>query len=232
MTESLQVHEQDIAQKSNLLLEEVATKEAAQHELEMLNQQLEQRVKDRTAELISVNEKLIESESKFHSLVENIPAVTYQANLNGDEPDLIYVSPQIADISGFQPDEWMAKDRRIRQIHQDDLSILKQYYGQMRSNVDHYMFEYRILSRSGKTIWVRDQGKIKSRGDNSLYIQGVLSDITLEREQTEILVQQALHDGLTGLPNRNLFIERLEHMMICAQRQTDVLFAVLFLVSG
>jgi diguanylate cyclase (GGDEF)-like protein len=56
-----------------------------------------------------------------------------------------------------------------------------------------------------------------------------MSDITLERENRDILVQRALHDELTGLPNRNLFIDRLKQIMLRAQRHTQIKYAVLFL---
>ena len=56
-----------------------------------------------------------------------------------------------------------------------------------------------------------------------------MSDITLERENKEILVKQALHDGLTGLPNRNLLTERLGHVMQRAKRHPEITYAILFL---
>ena len=54
-------------------------------------------------------------------------------------------------------------------------------------------------------------------------------DITQRKLAEEQLLHDAFHDALTGLPNRSLFIDRLEHSVRLAKRRTDYLFAVLFL---
>jgi diguanylate cyclase (GGDEF)-like protein/PAS domain S-box-containing protein len=229
MADSLQARELDLLLQSDLLRQEVRNRLAAQQALEQLNQQLEQRVAQRTLELSQANTRLKESESQFHDLVENVPAVTYQADITDDGPRVIYVSPQIGDLTGFSPREWQEEGVWIAQIHAEDFPVLEKYYEQMRATADHYSLEYRLNTRTGKTVWIRDQGVVRSRSSGSRYIQGVFSDISLERERNEILVRQALHDSLTGLPNRNLFLERLGHIMARAERQPEPRFAVLFL---
>jgi diguanylate cyclase (GGDEF)-like protein/PAS domain S-box-containing protein len=54
-------------------------------------------------------------------------------------------------------------------------------------------------------------------------------DITTRRVMEEQLRHDALHDSLTGLPNRLLFLERLAHAILRARRRDGYLFAVLFL---
>ena len=49
------------------------------------------------------------------------------------------------------------------------------------------------------------------------------------QQREEQLLHDAFHDQLTGLPNRVLFINRLEHAILYAKRNEDYLFAVLFL---
>ena len=55
------------------------------------------------------------------------------------------------------------------------------------------------------------------------------SDLSLKRQTQEHLLYSTLHDALTGLPNRSLFIERLRHAMRRSTRHPDNLFGVLFL---
>ncbi|GAC1414101.1 MAG: EAL domain-containing protein [Candidatus Velthaea sp.] len=57
----------------------------------------------------------------------------------------------------------------------------------------------------------------------------VAHDITERKKSEEALRHQALHDALTGLPNRALFIEHLKHAIACAKRHADSSFAVMFL---
>jgi diguanylate cyclase (GGDEF)-like protein/PAS domain S-box-containing protein len=54
-------------------------------------------------------------------------------------------------------------------------------------------------------------------------------DITGRRHMEEQLRHDALHDALTGLPNRMLFMERLAHAILRSKRRDDFQFAVLFL---
>ena len=56
-----------------------------------------------------------------------------------------------------------------------------------------------------------------------------ISDITHRQKVEEQLLYDALHDNLTKLPNRTLFMERVDHALKLAKRNQDYLFAVLFL---
>ena len=67
-----------------------------------------------------------------------------------------------------------------------------------------------------------------SESDRSAVIS-IAVDITERKQNEEALRQRAFYDPLTGLPNRDLFIERLKHAMDCSKRQGSHLFAVLFL---
>jgi GGDEF domain-containing protein len=54
-------------------------------------------------------------------------------------------------------------------------------------------------------------------------------DITQRKRAEERLAHQSFHDGLTDLPNRALFLDRLQRAIIVSRRHTDFKFAVLFI---
>ncbi|HMN59655.1 MAG TPA: diguanylate cyclase [Anaerolinea sp.] len=229
MAASLSIHQKNLEQQSEELRKEIAEREIAQQALERLNIELEERVGLRTIELSKVNNLLQESETKFHSLVESIPAVVYLAELRPEGPLLTYVSPQIGDLLGFSPAEWMEEGRWISQIDPNDFPMVNEYYEQMYLSADRYALEYRLTTTREKTVWIKDQGIVKEYPTTGRFIMGVMSDITMERADKAYLVHLSMHDPLTSLPNRNLLTERLGHLMRRARRHPEIKYAVLYL---
>ena len=86
----------------------------------------------------------------------------------------------------------------------------------------------RIVGALGTTIWVEIHAR--PAGDElggSSGVSGTLVDITTRRVLEERLVQQAFHDDLTGLANRALFRDRVEHALSrrsSVRRHVAVLF--------
>ena len=72
------------------------------------------------------------------------------------------------------------------------------------------------------TIWPIDLG-------GELRFNALIDDITVRKQLEDQLRHQALHDPLTGLPNRALFVDRLEHALARTKRDDDSAVAVLFL---
>ena len=93
----------------------------------------------------------------------------------------------------------------------------------------HYDIEYRVRTLSGQWIWIRTIGKVVERdgAGHAVRITGTNSDITARKRAEIELAHQATHDGLTGLPNRGLFYDRLERAMIRADRSRR-LMAVMY----
>ncbi|HEX8242555.1 MAG TPA: EAL domain-containing protein, partial [Longimicrobium sp.] len=58
-------------------------------------------------------------------------------------------------------------------------------------------------------------------------VQGLARDVTRQKEVEEQLVHEALHDPLTGLPNRALFMDRLQHTARSAVRSPGATYALL-----
>ena len=89
-------------------------------------------------------------------------------------------------------------------------------------------WEYRLIARDGKVVWVIDDEAVIARdGDGRpKMVQGILVNITDRKDLEDQLRHQALHDPLTGLPNRVLFVDRLSHALV--RRQAAAGLAVLF----
>ncbi len=79
-------------------------------------------------------------------------------------------------------------------------------------------------------MWILARGLAVRDAEGKAYrIAGSQTDLTARKMIEERLAFSALHDGLTGLPNRELFMDRLKQRMEVIKRHPENLFAVLFL---
>ena len=83
--------------------------------------------------------------------------------------------------------------------------------------------------RNGNSISVSVLGYPILHRDRIIGVYGIYNDITDRKSFEKQLRHDALHDSLTNLPNRALFLDRLKHCLGHAKRRPKALFAVLFL---
>jgi len=127
---------------------------------------------------------LSESEEKYRNLVEHTPAVVYldHADLEGTN---FYISPQVEHLFGY-PISAFAENPTIwhDMIHPDDYEHATASIVNTLKN-GQTIEEYRVISKDGKELWVRDTSVlIRDEFNQSKYIQGFLEDIT-ERKRAE-----------------------------------------------
>ena len=87
------------------------------------------------------------------------------------------------------------------------------------SGIPKLDYEEPQTTLDGKTIWLRTS-KVPLRDANSetIGVLGIYQDITKQRQNDKIILTQANYDQLTGLPNRNLFKDRLNSEIRKAHR--------------
>ncbi|ACZ41363.1 diguanylate cyclase/phosphodiesterase with PAS/PAC and GAF sensor(s) [Thermobaculum terrenum ATCC BAA-798] len=172
---------------------------------------------------------LMRAEARYRKLVEQIPAVTYIEEM-GMRGVVSYISPQVEDMLGYTPEEWTSNpDPWSRIIHPDDYEDVATSMEKAEELGIPFRKEYRMISKSGEIVWVRDEAVIVRDAEGQpLFWQGVLVNITDKKKLEDKLAYQAFHDALTGLPNRALFMDRLKGALARAKRYNSCC-AVLFL---
>jgi PAS domain S-box-containing protein len=129
------------------------------------------------------------AETRYRTLVERLPAITYIAEV-GVEGQWQFVSPQIETILGFSAEEWMADPGLwIRRIHEEDREIAIAAERVVQETGKLYKAEYRMLARDGRVLWFRDEANLLEPVAGKPVMQGVLYDITEHRRMEDRLRQ-------------------------------------------
>ena len=169
-----------------------------------------------------------ESEARFKALVDRLAGVVYVSSF-GPESPIHYVSPQIADLVGYTPEEWLAGTGLwATRLHPEDRERVLAEEGDWLAEQDTHSGEYRLFTRDGRELWIRDDETVVARhpdGTPSL-VQGFMLDITEQKRLQAELSHQAFHDALTGLPNRTYFAEQVTLAIARAQRSNGGLAVV------
>lgn len=148
------------------------------------------------------------------------------------QANTIYFSDRWKDMLGYantdignSPDEW------FNRIHPDDQDrVTEDLSIHLRGDTPQFECEYRILHKNGDYLWFRGRGLALRDDQNQAFrIAGSQTDVTAYYSTQAQLEYKALHDEMTQLPNRVLFIERLTHAFLESKHDHDRMFAVLFL---
>ena len=129
---------------------------------------------------------LSETETRYQTLIEQIPAVTYMES--AAEPGRkLYISPQVRTILGFEPTGW-SHEGWLRAIHPDDRERVHAEDLQTQENGEPFSCEYRMVRPDGGIVWLQDDAVLlrDDRGE-PLYWQGVRFDVTARKEAEEHL---------------------------------------------
>jgi len=162
---------------------------------------------------------LRESEERYALAAKAANDGLWDWNLKTNE---IYFSQRWKSILGCEeheignnPEEW------FKRVHPEDLERLNRSLADhLEGHSPHYQTEHRMIHRDGTYRWVLSRGMAVQDEDGvNSRIAGSQTDITGGK----------VSDALTGLPNRLLFIDRLEWAIKKSKRKKDYLFAVFFL---
>jgi PAS domain S-box-containing protein len=135
---------------------------------------------------------LAEAEAKYRTLVERIPAIVYFAEF-GEPAPWLYVSPQIESILGYTPQEWIADEALwMQQIHPADLERVFADERHSRDTGDPFACEYRMFSRDGRVVWIRDEAEVvPDESGAPAMLRGIMYDVT-DRKRVEEALRQSL----------------------------------------
>jgi PAS domain S-box-containing protein len=147
----------------------------------------------------------------YRMLVEGVPAILYI-----DRPDQLstnlYTSPQIESLLGYSVEEWVADPELWKEaIHPDDRERVLLANEESNRNAERYVDEYRIITKDGRTVWIRDEAApVRGPDGTLLYWRGVMLDVT-ERMEIEEKLRWSLDVLRQTLQQRRELARRLQN---------------------
>lgn len=176
---------------------------------------------------IAKAEALQESEELYQSLYDFAPDAYLTIAVDGK---IKSINQYGADALGYRKEELIYQDCSAI-VYEEDREYFQQMFASIfRQKLAIVEAELRKVRKDGSIIWERQRSQLIFNNDGEpLELRMICRDITERKQVEEQLRQNAFHDALTGLPNRILFMDRLEQAIGHTQRHKEHLFAVLFL---
>jgi diguanylate cyclase (GGDEF)-like protein/PAS domain S-box-containing protein len=178
----------------------------------------------------SVEQALRDSEERYALAAEGSNDGLWDWDLRDHR---VYFSPRWRAMIGLDgdgdlsehPSEW------LNRVHPHDRAkVRNEMLNHVEAGNSHFEAAYRVMHRDGNYRWMLARGlAVRDQEGKAYRIAGSQTDITARKLAEEQLLHDAFHDHLTGLPNRPLFIDRLQTSLRRRIRNPHYLFALLFL---
>lgn len=200
----------------NRLLEEIATQRA---ELAATNARIEAEVEQRTRELRA-------TERRLRAMATHAPVGIFETDREGR---CIFVNRTWGDITGCGPDRALGRPWTEAVNTQDGERVRREWAAAAERN-EEYNTECRMAGADDRAAWVC-ASTIALRGDGGSVIGhlGTITDITDRKRMEDELRFGALHDKLTGLPNRASIREQLARTLERSREDPSFRYALLYL---
>ncbi|MEB3279145.1 MAG: EAL domain-containing protein [Lyngbya sp.] len=197
--------------------------------LKRINQQLEQRIQQRTHSLKRLDQALKISEDRWQLALQGSNDGIWDWNIQTNQ---IFFSPRAKEMLGYEDHE--IKNHLAeweKRIHPHDRErVLKAIWEHLDRKTPSYSTEYRIRCKEGHYKWVLHRGQaLWNEIGDPIRMVGSQTDLSQRKQAETELFYHAYHDDLTRLPNRAFFMDRLHLALDQARQYSEHLFAVLFI---
>jgi diguanylate cyclase (GGDEF)-like protein/PAS domain S-box-containing protein len=181
-------------------------------------------------EQVLAEAEVVEANAFQHAVIAASPDYTFITDVTTGA--MVYGSRD-RDLLGYSKEYTESLGSRVVDVlvHPEDQAKVRDVNLRARSLREGEVLElrYRLRHADGEWRW-QSRHVVPFKRDKSgavVEVLGILRDITDVVRAEELLTHDALHDSLTGLPNRDLLIDRLEEALIRSDREHRTI-AVLF----
>jgi diguanylate cyclase (GGDEF)-like protein/PAS domain S-box-containing protein len=183
-------------------------------------------VEDVTVE-VTARRALAAREAEYRMLADHSTDFLSRHGLDGT---FLYASPVSQSLLGWSPAAMLGETpTTLGMDHSEDSDIYERTWAQALRSDEPRSAAYRAQRHDGSIVWLETTFRaVRDTEGKAREMVCVSRDIS-ERKSAELeLAHRALHDGLTGLPNRTLFLDRVGHALRRSRRREHGV-AILFL---
>ena len=167
-----------------------------------------------------------ESEHRFRAVFDQAAGM----GLATSQGDLLQVNKSLCEMLGQSEKELLSTNMKSISHPEDVEWMQEQIANLLKGSIASIQLEQRCLRSEGQPFWILlGVTKIAKSHKNSASLVFQLQDISDRKRAEQQLIHDALHDALTGLPNRAVFIDHLRKSLARWKRRKQGAFAVLFL---
>ncbi|MBM4761401.1 PAS domain S-box protein [Bacillus sp. B15-48] len=171
-----------------------------------LEKQAKEEIRRKTKELEETERELRKSREKYRLITENAFDVIELLDPSG----LVeYVSPSNEKLIGYSAAEYIGQSF-LSYIHPDEVSLLKEKFNDMIEGHNPSTSEIRARHKDGHYIWIESNTAPVVENGEVRQLVTISRDTTEKKRLQEELEKAAFYDYLSGLPNRQLFHDRLQ----------------------
>ncbi|EKQ57174.1 MULTISPECIES: EAL domain-containing protein [unclassified Clostridium] len=177
----------------------------------------EEELRTQYNELQSSEEALKNSEERYKLALECANDSIFQWDFVSGK---FYVSDKLTDITGYNLRRTCNLLELITElIHPDDIDRAKdEFYNHIENISSVYNTEYRLKTNDGSYVWILVRGKaIRDLEGRIIKFAGSIRDISDIKKSEDKIKFMAYYDSLTMLPNRTLFMDRLNAQLELAK---------------